>query len=141
MTMEMIDYALVLEQAKVDLLQQQGKLGECLREQESLEARILGLRQTVVALSKMLGQQFDEEEALGLTDAIRDAFRASIGRSVTALEVRGILEDLGYDISKYGNFMASIHSVLKRLAAKGEIREAGRREDGKVVYAVPAPMV
>jgi hypothetical protein len=137
--MEKIEYSVVLGQAKNDLLDLQGQLGECLRKQEFIEARIQGLRQTVAALSKLLGQEFVEEDALGLTDAIRDAFRAKVGSSMTAVEVRSVLESLGYDISKYGNFMASVHTVIKRLIAKGEIREVGTRGDGKPVYSAPAP--
>jgi len=133
------DYRAVLEQAKKDLLALQSELGECLKQQEFIEARVLGLRQTVVALSRMLGEEFLEDDAPGLTDAIREAFKSKIGSNLTAVEVRGVLESLGYDISKYGNFMASVHTVIKRLVAKGEIREKGTRADGKPMYAIPSP--
>lgn len=132
--MEKVNYKEVLEQAKKDLLCKQAALGTCLREQEFIEAQIIGLRQTVVALSKLLGEEFDEEDALGLTDAIRDAFKSKADQNLTAMEARDVLKSLGYDISKYGNVMASVHSVMKRLEKNNEIKQVGTRADGKPAY-------
>lgn len=129
------DYMAVLGRAKTDLLQEQEALGRCLKEQEAHEKRIAGLRATIAALSRMLDEEFVEEDAMGLTDAIREAFR-SIGQSGTMIptEVRGRLEMLGYDVSKYGNVMASVHTIINRLASKGEIRQIGTRSDNKPSY-------
>lgn len=136
------DYKAVLEQAKKDLISAQGELGECLKAQEAIEANIFGLRQTIVALSKMLGEEFVEEDSLGLTDAVRQAFKAKNGQNLTPVEVRGIMEGMGYDISRYGNFMASVHAVINRLAARGEIRQAGTKGGGDkpaYTWALPVP--
>lgn len=138
--MEKVNYKAVLEGAKADLLTKQAELGACLEQQEFIEAQIIGLRQTIIALAKLLGEDFDEEESLGLTDAIRDAFKAKADQNLIAMEVRDVIKSLGYDVSKYGNVMASVHSVIKRLEAKGEIRHVGNRGDGKPAYRWSAPV-
>jgi hypothetical protein len=129
------DYKAVLEKAKADLLKEQEGLGSCLAKQEAHEKRILGLRATIAALSRMLDEEFVEEDALGFTDAIRAAFK-SVGTdgSLIPTEVKGRLEMLGYDISRYGNLMASIHTVINRLVSKGEIKQIGTRGDNKPAY-------
>ena len=136
------DYKIILERAKKDLLAEQETLGKCLKQQEQTEKRIAGLRQTIAALSRMLDEEFVEEDAMGLTDAIRTVFREKLGSgTLIPTEVRDYLVTIGYDITKYGNVMASIHSVMNRLAQRGEIEEAGTRADGKVAYrAVHKPI-
>ena len=91
------------------------------------------IREVVIVLSKMLGEQFVEEDALGLTDAIRQAFKTA-EKQLTPLDIRERLEQLGYDTDKYGNVMASIHTVIRRLADNGEIVEAGRTPNDKPRY-------
>jgi hypothetical protein len=59
--------------------------------------------------------------------------RASLG-GLTAAQVRERLASLGIDSSQYSNLLASIHIVLKRLAAAGEIWSY-KAKDGKQVYA------
>ena len=117
-------YKEMLDQAKADYCALQEKMGECLKEQQHLEKRIVGIRETIVALSNLLGEEFVEEDALGLTDAIRQAFKTAVG-PMAPTDVRGRLEQLGYDISKYGNVMASVHSVLNRLVQRREVAQEG----------------
>jgi hypothetical protein len=117
-------YKQMLEQAKADYIGLQAKIGECLKEQAQLEKRLVGVRETIVALSKMLGEDFIEEDALGLTDAIRQAFK-TYGSSLAPTDVKERLEQSGYDTAKYGNVMASVHSVINRLVSRGEIRSTG----------------
>ncbi len=134
------DYKAVLEMAKADLLQTQNEMGDCLKRQEELEKKIAGLRATIAALSRMLNEEFVEEDAMGLTDAIREAFR-SVGLSgnLTPTEVKGRLEMMGYDTRKYGNVMASVHTIINRLESKREIRNVGTRGDGKPCYQWVSP--
>jgi hypothetical protein len=137
------DYEAVLEKAKDDLLKEQQALGVSLKQQEAREKKIAGLRATIAALSRMLDKEFIEEDALGFTDAIREAFKSvGQGSSLTPTEVKGRLEMLGYDTTKYGNVMASVHTVITRLAQRGEIRQVGTRADNKPCYSstgLPAP--
>jgi hypothetical protein len=125
-----------LEAAKADLMKEQNELGDCLKQQEMHEKRISGLRATIAALSRMLDEEFVEEDALGLTDAIRQAFK-SMGKNgnLTAVEVRASLEMLGFDTRKYGNLMASVHTILNRLVHSGYLSPIGTRGgENKVCY-------
>lgn len=133
------DYKKILDQAKQDLLAAQQELGECLSKQEQIEKKITGLRQTISALSRMLDEDFVEEDAMGLTDAIREIFSTRLGDLIPT-EVRDALKESGYDITKYGNVMASVHSVINRLATRGEIVEVGTRADGKAAYKWKGPI-
>lgn len=134
------DYKVVLDQAKTDLLKTQEQMGNCLKEQETLEKKIAGLRATIAALARMLDEEFFEEDAMGLTDAIREAFRSmGANGNLTATEVKGRLEMMGYNTAKYGNVMASIHTIINRLANKGEIKHVGSRGDNKPCYAPVRP--
>jgi len=129
------DYKAILEQAKTDLLKTQNQLGEKFKEQEMLEKKITALRATIAALARMLDEEFVEEDALGFTDAIREAFRAmGVSGNLTPTEVKGKLEMMGYDIAKYGNVMASVHTIINRLQSKNEIKHVGNRGDSKPCY-------
>jgi hypothetical protein len=50
------------------------------------------------------------------------------------MEVRDRLMAIGFDLSKYANSLAAIHTVLKRLADAGELRSVAL-DPGKVFYA------
>ena len=118
-------YKVALAKAKEDLKASIAELGEIELRQRALEQRIVELRQTVAALSKLCGEEFLEEDALGLTDAVRMAFK-SMGNTPMAIhDVRGRIESLGFDTSRYGNVMASIHTVVRRLVEKQELTETG----------------
>jgi hypothetical protein len=54
------------------------------------------------------------------------------GHPLTAVEVRQQLEAMGFDVSKYSNDLAPIHTVLKRLTESDEVRFVPRG------YAKPA---
>jgi hypothetical protein len=92
------------------------------------------LRETIAALYRITGQEFAENDELGITDAIRLAFKTAPGQKMTALDVRGRLEQLGFDLSGYRNVLASIHTVLKRLEEKREISRIDT-VGGKAAYA------
>ena len=45
------------------------------------------------------------------------------------------LESQGFNTHRYGNLLASTHTVFSRLQSKGEIKPAGlRAPDGKLAY-------
>ncbi len=89
----------------------------------------------MIALGRMFGEEFDEADALGLTDAIRQTFMAQQNTQLTAQNVRDRLEFMGFSLEKYGNALASIHTVIKRLLDKNEIEEvAPTREGEKSAY-------
>jgi hypothetical protein len=126
-------YRAAFKKAKLDFVLAQKELGETNKRKAELETRIASLRETVIALGRMCGEEFDEADALGLTEAIRQTFMASPNVMMTAQSVRDRLEALGFNVTKYGNALASIHTVITRLEKKGDIKESGAIGD-KTAY-------
>jgi len=58
---------------------------------------------------------------MGLTDAIRLVVRGA-GVPMTPVDVRDRLQAIGFDVSKYANDLAAVHTILKRLNESGELR-------------------
>jgi hypothetical protein len=88
------------------------------RQRGEIDERVAQLTQTIGSLTRLCGLTATVE--WGLTDACRLVIR-NAGRSLTAVEVRDRLASIGFDLSKYSNELASIHTVLKRLNQAGEI--------------------
>src|ERR1041385_1871754 len=112
---------------------------------ETIDNRITKLRNAIIGLGGLSGKTAygiatDYPELfpdtvtpdVGFTDAVREAFRLYKDYFFSPVEIRSEIEENGFDIKKYKNVLASIHSILKRLKNKGEIIEGTR--DGKVVY-------
>jgi hypothetical protein len=146
-------YKEALKQAKADLAAQVEILGEAQEAAAKAEKAIVELRQTVAALQRLCGQgEFVEEDALGITDAVRMAFKThevgmyGLGEGMSAHDVREKLEGMGY-AGRWGNVLASIHTVIKRLFEKGELEAMGnlngretfrwKREGNKPVPPIP----
>jgi hypothetical protein len=87
-----------------------------------LDRRLAELHRTISSLTRLCG--LTPTVSLGLTDGCRMVLKAA-GRPLTAVEVRDELAAWGFDVSKYANDLASIHTVLKRLDQAGETRPAG----------------
>jgi len=124
-------YKEALKQAKSDLLEQVAILGTAQDCAEKAERAIVELRQTIAALQRLCGEpEFVEEDALGLTDAIRMAFKTEIvegglpANGMSAHDIRTKMESMGYR-GRWGNLLASIHTVIKRLHEKGELEATG----------------
>jgi len=75
---------------------------------------------------------------LGLADACREILKQD-PQYRTARGVRDSLIASGYDIQQHTNPLASVHSVLKRLAEKGDIEEL--TAEGKTRYRWKQPIV
>ena len=82
-------------------------------------------------LNKLLG--YEASVAIGLTDAIRIVMRGGV--PMTPVEVRNRLKAIGFDVSKYVNDLAAVHTILKRLNDSGELRFIPR-EAGKHQYTL-----
>ena len=104
------------------------KLGERRRE---IDERLAQLAQTIGTLNRLCG--LVPTVFWGLTDACRVVSKGA-GRPMNPMEVRDRLVAIGFDLSKYANSLAAIHTVLKRLADAGELRSVAL-EPGKVFYA------
>jgi hypothetical protein len=89
-------------------------------EHSVLDARLAQLKQSIATLTKLCG--YEPTMALGLTEACRMVLR-NADQPLTALEVRGRLIAAGFDMERYSNAMASIHTVVKRMHEAGEVTE------------------
>src|SRR5262249_12236321 len=95
-------------------------LGEKRRE---IDQRLAELTQSIATLSKLLG--LTPTVPMGLTDAVRLVVRGA-GAPMTPIEVRDRLAAIGFDVSKYVNDLAAVHTILKRLNESGELRVLAR---------------
>lgn len=116
------------------------KLADLKARRDELDVEMGKLRLLIFAGANMLpDDQRDEalegvqEETLaqrvGITEAVRNALQPAWQRP---MEIRDAVEAAGYDLAEYGNAMASIHTVLKRLVAAGQAET--KSEDGKTLY-------
>lgn len=127
-----IDFEQTLRAAKDELAALQMEMGQCLSRQEGLDKKIAAVRAMIIGFSSALGKEFDEADSLGLTEAVTKAFATSSNRLV-ATDVKDRMKDLGFDVNKYGNMMAAIHTVIGRLANQGKIKQNGNI-NGKPAY-------
>ena len=95
-----------------------------------IDERLAQLAQSIGTLTKLLG--LTPTVPMGLTDAIRLVVRGA-GVPMTPVDVRDRLHAFGFDVSKYTNDLAAVHTILKRLNDSGEIRFL-TRADGKHQY-------
>ena len=130
-------YQAALATAKKELKALIAEQGEAQDRLKYIDVRLSDLRQSIAALSKLAGEDFDEEEALGLTDMIRLVMQEA-GRQITTQDVERMLESRGFNIRKYGNLQASIITVMKRLQQKSQVREDGTI-GGKMAYRWVGP--
>jgi hypothetical protein len=104
-----------------------------------IDRRLAELAQSIGTLSTLLG--LTPTVPLGLTDAIRLVMRGGV--PMTPVEVRDRLRGIGFDVARYTNDLAAVHTILKRLNDAGELRFI-RRADGRHQYAParhPLPIV
>src|SRR5712691_12753739 len=88
------------------------------KQRQAIEARILHLRQMISAMKALAGIKDDAsvQPMPRLTQAIRSIFTAASPTDViTARQIRDTLVRSGFPAQNHQNFLASIHSVLKRL--------------------------
>lgn len=132
MTLE--TYKESLKQAKLDLAKAIADLGDAETKADRATKQIGELRQTVFVLSRLCGEpEFVEEDALGLTDVIRLAYRSAAGGpGLTLQDVKDRIDRMGY-AGRWGNLLASVHTVTKRLVAKRDVEPAGN-VNGKETY-------
>ena len=85
---------------------------------QAIDKRLAELAQTIGTLSKLIG--LTPTVPLGLTDAVRLIMRGGV--PMTPIDVRDRLHAIGFDVSKYANDLAAVHTILKRLNESGELR-------------------
>lgn len=107
------------------------------QQRQDIDKRLAEIMQTIGTLSRLCG--LVPTVPLGLTDACRLVVRGA-GVPVTPADVRQRLLSIGFDLSKYQNDLAAIHTILKRLNESGELRfiprafVSGAIDPGKHAY-------
>ena len=114
---------------------------------KELDARLVQVRKGALGLGSMCGQDprsvestypdlFPQriEPEVGLTEAIRIVMKSQKGKTLTPIEMRTGLLNIGFDLGKYRNPLATIHITLKRLCDNGEIKMDVHKASGKTVY-------
>jgi hypothetical protein len=121
-----IDYKAWYNNAKAELQRVQQEKADMQGAIADRDKQIDALIQTLNALGKLVGEEFvaprdgEPEPPAGMTDSIR-AILTQAGAPLTASEIRGSLEAMGFDIKSYSNPMANIHTILRRLTESGEV--------------------
>lgn len=126
------------------------ELTELMEQQEGLEVKMEEVRERAAIVRRALNslgalcdisppKEYPHlypsllERDVGFTDAIREVFRHDDMAMFTAVGVRDQLQAMGFDIAKYTNPLASIHTILKRLQRNKEVVVVPS-SDGRVLY-------
>ena len=80
-----------------------------------------------------LGKYLTEIIAAGLTEGVRAVLRGNPSW-MSPPEIRNGLVRLGYDLSRYTNVLASIHTILGRLRKGGKVSNGIRKPGRETVY-------
>ena len=106
-----------------------------LQQKSDLDARLAQLGESIGTLTRLCG--YVPTVAYGLTEACKTSLRCAKA-AMTPLEVRDRLQATGFDINRYSNPLAAIHTVLRRLAESGEAKRRVTRAKG-VTYEFTGP--
>jgi predicted transcriptional regulator len=123
------DYRRALEAA----VREYEALGE---QRQQIDRRLAELAQTLSTLSRLCG--IVPTVSVGLTDACRLVLRGA-GLPLTPTEVRERLKSFGFDLTRYTNDLAAVHTTLKRLNDAGEVRFIARPGTGDKAYVWDRP--
>jgi len=123
------------------------RLAELRAERDLLDAQLETLNQEIIRFEKaadvlssiasdgirvaMAVPTVEGIEKMGVADACREILKQN-PQHRTARGIRDSLTASGYDIEQHSNPLASIHSILKRLAQSGEVEEL--ENEGKTRY-------
>ena len=123
------DYRRALEAA----VHEYEALGE---QRQQIDRRLAELAQTMSTLSRLCG--IVPTVSVGLTDACRLVLRGA-GLAMSPTEVRERLKSFGFDLTRYTNDLAAVHTTLKRLNDAGELRFVARPGTGEKAYVWDRP--
>lgn len=120
--------SMAFEAGKV-LVDAQQELEEKIQRRAELDREIWALRQVISGLVQVTEKRADRRPYYwpwdihqgGLTSACKTVVRTA-ERALSPMEIRQQLELSGYDFAKLSNPLSAIHTVLKRLVQKGELR-------------------
>jgi hypothetical protein len=107
-----------------------------LKEQErEIAIRKAKLRETMNALSPLVFPNKVDINSMSLPNAMR-LILGSAGRPLNAAEFLSKLEDIGFDVAKFDNPLANIHTAMNRMVESDELQWV--QVEGKK-KAIPGP--
>lgn len=107
------------------LLDRRGNLADT---QKKIDEELGQLEQVISSLLPLAGETPNSELAgftnnlanIGLADACRAVLQANPDRFISPVGIKKMIEELGYDLKRHNNVLASIHGVVKRLVESDE---------------------
>jgi hypothetical protein len=110
----------------------EAELDALTRARSELDRRISGLRLVIQGLRQISGlSAADGPEPEGLTASCRAILRSAT-QALSPAEVKGQLDAMRFDWSSYSSPLSAVHTVLKRLVARGQA--VATESDGKTRY-------
>ncbi len=105
------------------------ELNEKVGQRDLLNMRIMHLEKNIKGLRALLiqerltshGQKQKKTLVIGITEAIRTVMRAE-EKPLTAAEVKTRLTEEGFDLERFRNSAAVIHSTMARMAKADELK-------------------
>ena len=111
------------------------------RQERKIAVRKAQLKETIRALQTLCSDPPDIN-ALSLSDAIRLMIRSTQG-GLSRTGIRDKLDEMGYDLKKFKNPMASIHTAADRMVESGEFvkmaSDEKKLEAGPELKSIPEP--
>jgi hypothetical protein len=120
-------YKEALKQLKKDLADATAKLAAAKENVQEQERHVAQLRQSIATISLLAGEDWLEDGELGITDAVKLVMSAADG-PMNPKMVKERIEGMGFYKGKYENLLAAVHTIMRRLKAKGLIKESDKRE-------------
>jgi hypothetical protein len=108
---------------KTALFQAWRELTDAQEEEKKLLVKKARLKATCDALWPLAfpDSTYPDISSMTLADAMRLIVQSCNERPVTVKEIRGKLQDLGFDLTKYKNPLASIHTAATRMVDSEEL--------------------
>lgn len=97
------------------------ELSQLTEQERAIAVRKAQLKQTVDALYPLVFDDAVDIKSLSLPDALRLVLRSS-GRALNAHEFKTKLDDVGFDLEKYSDPIASILTAMNRMVEAGEMQ-------------------
>jgi hypothetical protein len=110
--------------SKSELQKARNELEQMLVEVDVLQVRIAKQKRVIAALTELANIEEDSEPPATLVSGTTDACKTAVLGATTPIfpsDVRDRILALGFPPQK--NLLASVHTVLKRLAESGQIKE------------------
>lgn len=107
------------------LRQLRHRLAQVTAERDQLTVEAVQIEQNINNLEKLLfreaiAETHDKFTAIGLTEALKTVLRTH-GKPMTAADAKLGLSLMGFDLQRFKNASAAVHSTLQRMAGTGHL--------------------